>query len=113
MCLKRIKEPSRFFRQNFSHKNLGISEIVLIFATEIQIFEGMNANIDISYSQMLSLLQQMPIRSQLRIGRTLTQQNIRAELNHFLQTFQTDEIAEEDILAEVKSVRRKRYAKKV
>ena len=73
----------------------------------------MNANIDISYNQMLTLLQQMPVRSQLRIGRALTRQNIRAELNHFLQTFQTDEIAEEDILAEVKSVRRKRYAKKV
>ena len=73
----------------------------------------MNANIDISYNQMLSLLLQMPVRSQLRIGRTLTRQNIRAELNHFLQTFQTNEISEEDILAEVKSVRRKRYAKKV
>ena len=73
----------------------------------------MNANIDISYNQMLSLLLQMPVRSQLRIGRTLTRQNIRAELSHFLQTFQTDEISEEEILAEVKSVRRKRYAKKV
>lgn len=86
---------------------------MFIFAVGNQIYEGLNANIDISYNQMLSLLQQMPVRSQLRIGRTLTRQNIRAELNHFLQTFQTDEISEEDILAEVKSVRRKRYAKKV
>ncbi len=39
--------------------------------------------------------------------------NIRAELNHFLETFQTDAISEEEIMAEVKSVRKERYAKKV
>jgi len=38
-------------------------------------------------------------------------QNIRAELNHFLDTFRTDELSEADILAEVKAVRRERYAK--
>ncbi|MBO4431443.1 MAG: hypothetical protein J5790_08910 [Bacteroidaceae bacterium] len=72
----------------------------------------MNATIDISYNQMLLLLQQMPVRSQLRIGKALTRQNIRKELNYFLDTFRTDEISEEDILAEVKAVRRERYAKK-
>ena len=72
----------------------------------------MNATIDISYNQVLLLLQQMPIRSQLRIGKVLTRQNIRAELNQFLETFRTDEISEEDFLAEVKAVRRERYAKK-
>ena len=69
----------------------------------------MNATIDISYNQVLSLLQQMPIRSQLRV---LTRQTIRAELNQFLETFRTDEISEEDILEEVKAVRRKLHAKK-
>ena len=73
----------------------------------------MNATIDISYNQILLLLQQMPKRSQLRIGKALTRQNIRAELNQFLETFRTDDISEEDIMAEVKTVRRKRYAKKV
>jgi len=61
---------------------------------------------------MMLLLQQMPVRSQLRIGKALTRQNIRAELNHFLETFRTDELSETDIMAEVKAVRRKRYAKK-
>ena len=73
----------------------------------------MNATINISYNQMLLLLQQMPIRSQLRLGKALTRQNIRAELNHFLKTFRTDAISEEEIMAEVKSVRKERYAKKV
>ena len=72
----------------------------------------MNATIDISYNQVLLLLQQLPVRSQLRIWKTLTRQNIRAELAHFLDTFQTDEISEADILAEVKAVRRERYAKR-
>ena len=68
----------------------------------------MNATIDISYNQMLLLLQQMPVRSQLRIGRALTRQNMRVELNHFLDTFRTDAISEDDIMAEVKAVRRYR-----
>ena len=72
----------------------------------------MNATIDISYNQVMLLLQQMPVRSQLRIGKALTRQNIRAELNHFLDTFRTEELSEADIMAEVKAVRRKRYAKK-
>ena len=73
----------------------------------------MNATIDISYNQILLLLQQMPVRSQLRIGKALTRQNIRAELNHFINVFRTDEISEEDIMAEVKAVRQERHAKKV
>ena len=72
----------------------------------------MNATIDISYNQMLMLLQQLPVRSQLRIGKALTRQNIRAELNYFLDTFRTDDISDADILSEVKAVRRERYAKR-
>ena len=72
----------------------------------------MNATIDISYNQLLLLLQQMPVRSQLKLGKALTSQSIRAELNHFLDIFHTEEITEEDILAEVKAVRHERYAKK-
>ena len=72
----------------------------------------MNATIDISYNQILTLLQQLPVRSQLKIGKALTRNNIRTEMNHFLETFQTDELSEEEILAEVKAVRRERYAAK-
>ena len=70
----------------------------------------MNATIDISYNQILYLIQQMPVRSQFRLGKALTLQNIRAELDQFLETFRTDEISEEDIMAEVKAVRHKRFA---
>ncbi len=73
----------------------------------------MNATINISYNQVLLLIQQMPIRSQLKLGKALTRQTIREELTRFLDTFQTDEISEEEIMAEVKAVRRRRYAKKL
>lgn len=72
----------------------------------------MNATIDISYNQLLILLQQMPVRSQLRLGKALTRQSVRAELNYFLDVFRTDEISEEEILSEVKAVRQDRHAKK-
>lgn len=73
----------------------------------------MNATIDISYNQVLLLIQQMPIRSQLRLGKALTRQNIRKELTHFLDTFQTEKISEDEIMAEVKAVRRRRHAEKI
>ena len=69
----------------------------------------MNATIDVSYNQLLLLLQQMPVRAQLRLGKALTNQSIRAELDYFLDVFRTDEISEEDILAEVKAVRHERH----
>lgn len=72
----------------------------------------MNATIDISYNQLLLLLQQMPVRAQLRLGKALTNQSIQSELEYFLNVFHTDEITEEDILAEVKAVRHERYAQK-
>ena len=72
----------------------------------------MNATIDISYNQLLRLLQQMPVRSQLRLGKALTQQSIRSELNYFLDIFRTDDISEDEILDEVKAVRQERYAKR-
>lgn len=72
----------------------------------------MNATIDISYNQMLALLQQMPVRSQLRLGKALRSKNIRMELEHFIDTFHTEELSEEDILSQVKAVRQERHAKK-
>ena len=72
----------------------------------------MDAVLNLNYSQILSLVKQLPIRTQLRLGRILTKDATRAELEHFLETFRTDELSEEDILAEVKQVRKERYAKR-
>ena len=51
-------------------------------------------------------------RAEKQSGKSFTNideldQYIRAELNHFLDTFRTDELSEADIIAEVKAVRQK------
>lgn len=72
----------------------------------------MNAVLNLDYGQILSLVKQLPVRTQLRLGRILTKEATQAELNHFLETFRTDELSEEDILSEVKQVRKERHARR-
>lgn len=72
----------------------------------------MEAIINIDYNQVLRLIEQMPVHTQLRLGRELTRRNIRSELNHFLEAFHTDELSEEDVLTACKAVRRERHARK-
>lgn len=72
----------------------------------------MDAVLNLNYSQILSLLKQLPTRTQLRLGRILTKDATEAELEHFLEAFKTDELSEEDILAEVKQVRKERYERR-
>lgn len=72
----------------------------------------MDAVLNLNYSQILSLLKQLPTRTQLRLGRILTKDATEAELKHFLEAFKTDELSEEDILAEVKQVRKERYERR-
>ena len=87
------------------------SPIFLIFA-ENKRHNIMDAVLNLNYSQILSLVKQLPTRTQLRLGRILTKDATKAELEHFLETFKTDELSEEDILAEVKQVRKERYARR-
>ena len=87
------------------------SLIFLIFA-ENKRHNIMDAVLNLNYSQILSLVKQLPTRTQLRLGRILTKDATKAELEHFLETFKTDELSEEDILAEVKQVRKERYARR-
>ena len=71
----------------------------------------MNAVLNLSYNQIVSLVKQLPTRTQLRLGRILTKEATQAEMEHFLNVFKTDNISEEDILTEVKQVRKERYAR--
>ena len=68
--------------------------------------------INLSYNQILGLIEQLPAKSRLRLGRTLTKNATKDELRRLLDSFQTDEISEEDILNEVKQVRKERYERK-
>ena len=72
----------------------------------------MDAVLNLNYSQILSLVKQLPMRTQLCLGRILTKDATQEELEYFLDTFKTDELSEEDILSEVKQVRKERYARR-
>ena len=72
----------------------------------------MDAVLNLNYNQILSLVKQLPTRMQLRLGRILTKDATEAELEHLLETFKTYELSEEDNLAEVKQVRKERYARR-
>jgi len=72
----------------------------------------MEATLNLNYTQILNLVMQLPVRSQLRLGQALTRNSTGQELRHFLDVSETDEISEDDILAEVKTVRQQRYAQK-
>lgn len=71
----------------------------------------MDAVLNLNYNQILSLVRQLPVRTQLRLGRILIKDATRAELEYFLETFRTDELSEEDILSEVQQVRKERHAR--
>lgn len=72
----------------------------------------MEATLNLSYNQILGLVKQLPVRSRLKLGKELTKEATEIELKHFLDAFHTDEISEEDILSEVKQVRKERYEKR-
>ena len=72
----------------------------------------MEAVLNLNYNQILSLVKQLPVRAQLRLGRVLTKEATQAELEHFLSVFKTDELTEEDILSEVKQVRKEQYERR-
>lgn len=72
----------------------------------------MEATLNLSYNQILGLVKQLPLRSRLKLGKELTKEATETELKHFLDAFRTDEISEEDILSEVKQVRKERYEKR-
>lgn len=72
----------------------------------------MEATLNLNYTQIFNLVMQMPVRSRLRLGKALTRNSTEQELRHFLDAFKTEEISENDILEEVKTVRQQRYAQK-
>lgn len=71
----------------------------------------MEAVLNLNYSQILALLKQLLARTRLRLGRELTREATRSELEHFLEVFRTDDITDEEILGEVKQVRRSRHGR--
>lgn len=68
--------------------------------------------IELDYSQILQLIRQLPLPEKKKLTQELFRESVSSELNYFLNKFKTDELSEEDILAEVETVRRDRHAQK-
>lgn len=68
-------------------------------------------NIELSYNQILDLVRQLPIREKKKLTEELFRESVSSELSYFLNKFKTDDLTDEDILAEVEAVRSERYAK--
>ena len=66
----------------------------------------------LSFSQILSLLKQLPVRQKLKIAKELEKDVIDSKLTSLLESFKTDEINLDTIDSEVNEVRKQLYEKK-
>ncbi|WP_455638493.1 type II toxin-antitoxin system VapB15 family antitoxin [Parabacteroides sp.] len=67
-------------------------------------------NIELSYNQILDLVRQLPVREKKKLTEELFRESVSSELSYFLNKFKTDDLTDEDILAEVEAVRSERYS---
>ncbi|OQX78604.1 MAG: hypothetical protein B6D64_06195 [Bacteroidetes bacterium 4484_276] len=61
--------------------------------------------ISLSYGQILNLVRQLPGREKAKLNKELAKEAIDKRLSRLLNSFQTDEISEEEINTEVEKVR--------
>lgn len=75
----------------------------------------MNTNafkISLNYGQILELVKQLPKKDKEKLSKELAKEAIDSRLTRLLNSFSSDELAEELINKEVESVRAEIYAKK-
>ena len=63
----------------------------------------------VSFSQLLSMLRQLPVRQKIKIARELEKDVIDSKLSSLLESFKTDELSLETIELEVNEVRKQLY----
>lgn len=69
-----------------------------------------NYQISLSYQQILELVKQLPIEEKAKLGQELVKETIDNRLSRLLNSFKTNELSQEEIDAEVESVRTELYA---
>ncbi|MEM9299542.1 MAG: hypothetical protein AAGA64_14295 [Bacteroidota bacterium] len=72
----------------------------------------MEANINLSFSQILELVRNLPGEQKIKISQELEKETIGSKLTELLTAFQTDKLSIEDITAEVEQVRQDLYDKR-
>lgn len=72
----------------------------------------MEANIKLSFSQILKLVRNLPGEQKIKISRELEKETIGSKLTELLTAFRTDKLSMNDITEEVEQVRQDLYDKR-
>ena len=72
----------------------------------------MEANMNLSFSQILQLVKNLPGEQKIKISRELEKEAIGSKLTELLTAFRTDKLSMNDITAEVEQVRQDLYDKR-
>lgn len=71
----------------------------------------MKAVIELSFSQILNLVRQLPKRQKVQLSKELEKEAIESQLTKLLNEFRTDELTYDEITEEVEIVRQDLYEK--
>ena len=72
----------------------------------------MEANMNLSFSQILELVRNLPGDQKIRISQELEKETIGSKLTELLTAFRTDKLSLDEITAEVEQVRQDLYDKR-
>ena len=72
----------------------------------------MEANINLSFSQILELVRNLPGEQKIKISQELEKETIGSKVTELLTAFRTDKLSIEEINAEVEQVRQDLYDKR-
>lgn len=73
----------------------------------------MEANINLSFSEILELVRSLPGEQKIKISQELEKETIGSKLTELLTAFRTDKLSIEEITAEVEQVRQDLYDKRI
>lgn len=72
----------------------------------------MEANMNLSFSQILELVRNLPGEQKIEISRELEKETIGSKLTELLTVFRTDKLSMKEITLEVEQVRQDLYDKR-
>jgi len=72
----------------------------------------MEANMNLSFSQLLELIRNLPGDQKIRISQELEKETIGSKLTELLRAFRADKLSMDEITAEVEQVRQDLYDKR-
>ena len=72
----------------------------------------MEANMNLSFSQILELIRNLPGDQKIKISQELEKETIGSKLTELLKAFRTDKLSKDEITAEVEQVRQDLYDKR-